>query len=69
MRAAEAKDMELLLYRAYVTDGLKALTDSVSGAFGGSALSRRWFDQLMDEKKPVEDAEQIKDRIKRKLEQ
>lgn len=56
-----------MLFRVYMTDGIRALTDSISGALGGSSLSKRWYEQI--DNKKIESAEQIKNRIKGKLAQ
>lgn len=61
--------MEHVGLNVYITDGLRALSDSVAGAFGGSSLTARWFDVLTGSE--IEDvdseAQSIKSRIKRKL--
>lgn len=53
------------LYHVYVSDGLKALTESMAGAFGGSEMSLRWNDIYKPQVQ--RDAENIISNISNKL--
>ena len=44
-------DAEELIYKRYITDGLRDITESVSQAFGGNYLSVSFFDLFDNNKK------------------
>ena len=44
-------DAEELIYKRYITDGLRDITESVSQAFGGNYLSVSFFDLIDNNKK------------------
>lgn len=44
-------DTEELIYKRYITDGLRDITESVSQAFGGNYLSVSFFDLIDNNKK------------------
>lgn len=67
------KRQEEKLYRMYVTDVLKAITENTQNFAGGVTLSKRYIELITREKEP-EDAEkegmeanEIVDRITQKL--
>lgn len=67
------KRQEEKLYRMYVTDALKAITENTQNFAGGVTLNKRYIDLITRDKEP-EDAEkegmeanEIVDRITQKL--
>lgn len=58
-----------LSYRAYITDALKNINNSVSNAFGGTVFTKRYVEitELYDDDVEEQDPEEIKMRIKNKL--
>lgn len=51
VKAKILDDTEELIYKRYITDGLKDITESVSQAFGGNYLSVSFFDLINSDKK------------------
>lgn len=51
VKAKILDDTEKLIYKRYITDGLKDITESVSQAFGGNYLSVSFFDLIDNNKK------------------
>lgn len=62
------KDLERKVFDVYITDGLKAISEIISSIFGGSYLSKRYYDIIKPPKPVKETPDQIIDRIKKKLE-
>lgn len=57
-----------MLYRAYVTDGIKIITDTLNAVYGGSTLNDRYWNLINavsknDAEQIEEDAEQVIARI------
>lgn len=51
VKAKILDDTEELIYKRYMTDGLRDITESVSQAFGGNHLSVSFFDLIDNSKK------------------
>lgn len=51
VKAKILDDTEELIYKRYITDGLKDITESVFQAFGGKYLSVSFFDLIDNSKK------------------
>ena len=66
MFATIVKDMEDYSYKVYVTDNLKATAGNLANSFGGESTSQRWYDIIEKSGEPIEDADEIKNRIKNK---
>lgn len=65
------RKMERRAYESYITDGLKCISDSISGFFGGKTLSYRFADILNKASSKQEEtrtAEEIISSISKKLE-
>jgi hypothetical protein len=62
------KEQEEQIFRLYITDALKILTENTAKMYGGASLTKRYAD-IIDMSKPVETRtqEEIIDHIKRKL--
>lgn len=54
-------------YEMYVTDALYALTQTLSGALGGNAMSIRYTDWISTKNEPEATEEEIADKIGSKL--
>lgn len=64
---AFSKRKEEKLYRIYITDALKILTENTSNFAGGTKIEQRFADLAYEDKKPqkqTESADEIKERIK-----
>ena len=61
------EEVEKYSYDVYVTDGLRALNDCLATAFGGSSLTRRWYDVVNNIGEDEKDADEIKDGLKAKI--
>ena len=59
---------EELLFRSYICDGLKILSETIAKSNGGSYLSERYFDLINEFKEPKkeEDKEQQKKDLEHK---
>lgn len=61
------KKQEKKILKVYITDGLKVITETLQGVYGGAALSTRYLDII--DPPPVDDrtADDIIENIKNKL--
>ena len=51
VKAKILDDTEELIYKRYITDGLRDITEGVSQAFGGNCLTVSFFDLIDNNKK------------------
>lgn len=61
------QDTEVMAYRFYISDGIKALTENTSGGEARSTLSQRYYDILNPVTADEEDAKKIINRIVKRL--
>lgn len=62
------QDRNKEIYDTYITDGIKAISESLSAITGGKYLSKRYYDVIQPPKPVKEKPEDIINRIKHKLE-
>lgn len=55
------------LLKVYITDGLKAITETLQSVYNGSALTTRWIELVDPPKQDTRTAEEIKTTILNKL--